>query len=350
MSFWATKRVLLTGHTGFKGAWAARCLALEGADVFGLALPPDPGPTLYAMAGSRHIAEEFFVDLRDLDALRAAIGKARPDIVLHMAAQPLVRRSYAEPIETYATNVMGTVHLLECLRGCKDLSVVLCVTSDKVYDNPETGVAFQESDRLGGHDPYSASKGAMEIVVASYARAFFDDRGVAVAAARAGNVIGGGDFSEDRLIPDILRAVQGNTPLVLRYPEATRPWGHVLDCLSGYFGYVTRLYDDPALPRAMNFGPSPDAPTITTGELADTMLAKLQPGTEWQLDQSKNPVEKKLLSLDPQLAMTTLGWASRLAGAGAIEWTADWYRAYLDGADMIVETDRQINAFRELAT
>ncbi len=349
MGFWLRKRVLLTGHTGFKGAWAARRLAREGADVIGLSLPPEPDPTLYAMLGQEHLGGEHFIDLRDQDALRSAMKQMKPEIVLHMAAQPIVRRSYADPVETYATNFMGTVHLLESLRDCNDLSVVLCVTSDKVYENADTGTAFREQDRLGGHDPYSASKAAMEIAVASFASSFFDDRGVTVATARAGNVIGGGDFAADRLVPDIVRAVQQDQPLVLRYPKATRPWGHVLDCVEGYLSYIKCLNEKPKTPRAMNFGPSPDAHDITTAELSETMLAKLKPGTTWQQDTGSNPVEKQMLSLDAQLAEKTLDWKARLTGTRAIDWTADWYAAYLSGMEMAAETDRQIDAFRRLA-
>lgn len=345
---WKNKRILVTGHTGFKGAWAARVLACEGADVIGLSLPPEPDPTLYAILGKEHFAGEHFVDLRDQDALNSAVIQSRADIVLHMAAQPLVRRSYADPIETYATNFMGTVHLLESLRECDDVSVVLCVTSDKVYENKDTGKAFSEQDQLGGHDPYSASKAAMELAVASFARSFFDERGVAVATARAGNVIGGGDFANDRLVPDIVRAVQNDEPLVLRYPNATRPWGHVLDCVYGYMSYIARLHDSPETPRSMNFGPRSDTGPITAAELAETILSRLKPSMSWQQDTNNNPIEKQMLLLDAKQAESTLGWTARLAGAPAVDWTAEWYEAFLNEMDMATETDRQIDAFNGL--
>ena len=311
-SFWRDKRVLLTGHTGFKGAWAALWLSRLGAEVTGIALAPDTEPNLFALASVEEYLTSHIVDLRDRDALHAAIRGADPHIVIHMAAQPLVRRSYAEPVETFATNVMGTVHLLDALRDASALRTILVVTTDKVYENAEQGVSFVEDAPLGGHDPYSASKAATEIVVSSYARSFFAERDVRVATARGGNVIGGGDFSEDRLVPDIWRALRAGKPLVLRNPAAARPWQHVLDCLSGYFAFVRGLTEDLPLPAALNFGPAPDAPAVTVAALAEAVQAALGVASDWKPANTKGPHEMTTLGIDSSRARTVLGWRDRL--------------------------------------
>lgn len=267
-SFWRGKRVLLTGHTGFKGSWAAIWLSGMGAKVTGLSLPPDQSPSLFELAGVASLAESLLVDLRDEAAVARALAGRPFDLVLHMAAQPIVRTAIAAPVETFASNVMGTVHLLQALRGQPDLKAALVVTSDKVYANAETGRAFAEGDALGGKDPYSASKAATEIAVASFARSYFEPAGIPLATARGGNVIGGGDFSRDRIVADIVRAARGQEQVVLRHPEATRPWQHVLDCVAGYLVYLQALAGDPTTPRAMNFGPRPGGREVTVGELA----------------------------------------------------------------------------------
>ncbi|MDB5463805.1 MAG: CDP-glucose 4,6-dehydratase protein [Phenylobacterium sp.] len=233
-AFWRGQRVLLTGHTGFKGSWAAVWLERLGAEVTGLALAPDQSPSLFELAGVETLTRSLVVDLRDRAAVEAALAGRSFDLVLHMAAQPIVRTAIAEPVETFATNVMGTVHLLQALRVQAALKAALAITSDKVYANAETGRAFAEGDALGGKDPYSASKAATEIAVQSFAKSYFEPAGVPLATARGGNVIGGGDFSPDRIVADIVRAARAQQPVVLRHPEATRPWQHVLDCLAGY--------------------------------------------------------------------------------------------------------------------
>lgn len=345
--FWAGKRVLLTGHTGFKGSWAALWLSRMGAEVTGYSLAPETDPNLFRLANVDDVVRSHIGDLRDAVALSAVVSAAKPEIVIHMAAQPLVRRSYVEPVDTFATNVMGTVNLLEALRGCDALRTVLVVTTDKVYENSEQGISFREEDPLGGYDPYSASKAAAEIVTSSYARSFFEHRGVRVATARGGNVIGGGDFSEDRLVPDIWRALRGGEPLVLRNPSAARPWQHVLDCLSGYFAFVRGLSEDADLPRALNFGPPPDAAPVTVAALAEAVQAALGGGV-WEPANDTGPHEMMALEIDSRKARACLGWKDRLAGEPCVAWLAEWYRALNAGADMREETCRQIASFEVL--
>jgi CDP-glucose 4,6-dehydratase len=279
------------------------------------------------------VCASHLIDLRDRAAVAALVQRCAPEIVLHMAAQPLVRRSYREPVETFETNVMGTVHLLEAIRLAPAAPrAVLVVTSDKVYANDNAGRAFGEDDRLGGHDPYAASKAATEIAVASYRDAFLAERGIRVASARGGNVIGGGDFSEDRIVPDIYRAAIGGQPLLLRSPQAVRPWQHVLDCLSGYFAFAEDLASTPAPPVALNIGPDPGAP-ITVGMLASAIQSAMGLRDAWQLDAAAGPKEMMLLSLDPSAAHARLGWADRLPGRAGLLWTARWYADFARGQD-----------------
>jgi len=270
--FWAGQRVLLTGHTGFKGSWASLWLEQLGADVQGLALAPVHSPDLYGQLGAidRHHAR--LLDIADAVAVRAAVTEARPGLVLHMAAQPLVRASYADPARTFATNVQGTVNLLDALADTASAKAILIITTDKVYRNNGEGRRFVESDPLGGHDPYSASKAAAELATSAYAHSRL--AGVPLATARGGNVIGGGDWSPDRLVPDVWRALHAAQPLQLRYPKATRPWQHVLDCLSGYFCFLEDLARA-APPRALNFGPAADDPPLTVADMAEGMAKSL---------------------------------------------------------------------------
>jgi CDP-glucose 4,6-dehydratase len=348
MTVWRGRRVLLTGHTGFKGAWAARWLAREGAEVTGLSLPPEPGPNLSRILGGGHLAAEHLVDLRDRAAVARAVAAARPEIVLHLAAQPLVRLSYEDPVGTIGSNVMGTVHLLEALRGRYGLRAILVVTSDKVYENDETGRAYAESDRLGGHDPYSASKAAAEILVTSYARSYFGPKGVPLATGRGGNVIGGGDFAADRLVPDIVRAAQSNQPVSLRNPGATRPWQHVLDCLSGYFTFAAALVEGRRVPPALNFGPEPGARPIPTGEVAARLQAAMGISADWRPDEGPAPHEMSRLAIDASAAARELGWHPRLGADETLNWTADWYGAFLRGEDVVALTDAQIARYEEM--
>ena len=347
-SFWQGRRVLLTGHTGFKGMWAAHWLAGLGAEVTGFALPPETSPNLPDVIGLPPGLVSRIGDIRDAQAVRAAVAAARPELVLHMAAQPLVRRSYREPAETFAVNAMGTVTLLEALRGVAGLKAVLVVTSDKTYENRDDGRAYAESDRLGGSDPYSASKAACELAVACWRESFFAPAGVALASARAGNVIGGGDWSEDRLIPDLWRALRAGRPVELRHPGATRPWQHVLEPLAGYLRYLERLAEAPAgpLPPALNFGPV-DGAALTVAELAERFWAAFGAAGAWTPAPGDHPPEKARLAIDARLAGATLGWAPRLGADETLDWTAAWYAAFDAGEDMAAVTRRQIDHYRD---
>lgn len=345
-AFWAGRRVLLTGHTGFKGAWAALWLRRMGAQVTGLALPAEE-TSLYRLARVDDVLESYVADLRDADSVEQVVRAARPDIALHLAAQPIVRRSLADPVETFATNVLGTVHLLDSLRRVEGLRSVLVVTSDKVYANAEGGHAFREGDALGGKDPYSASKAACEIATASMARSFLIPAGVKVATARGGNVVGGGDFAADRLVPDAVRAVAAGTPLVLRHPEATRPWQHVLDCLAGYLTYAEDLDAGKDVPASLNFGPVPGA-DVTVGELAGAVLSALGSTQAYVHEPVPGSVEMKTLAIDSSLARTRLRWADRITGEALPAFTAEWYRAWIAGGDMHAYSIDQIRRFETL--
>ncbi len=341
--FWAGRRVLLTGHTGFKGSWATLWLARMGAHVTGIGLPPDSTPALFDLAGVEAACDSVMLDIRDGAALARAVAQARPDIIIHMAAQALVRPSYRDPLATMAANVMGTANLLEAARTVSDLEAILVVTTDKVYENPETGQAFSETDPLGGHDPYSASKAAAEIVTASWRRSFYGAR--PVLSARAGNVIGGGDFSAERIVPDIWRAARAGEVLKLRYPRATRPWQHVLDCLAGYFLYLEAAVSGEDIPPALNFGPDAAAGEASVSQVAETMQAALGVAQGWQADSPPELHEMGRLVLDTALARRVLGWDDRLDTEAAIARTADWYRALDAGQDMGQRTRDQIEAF-----
>ena len=329
-AFWRGKRVLITGHTGFKGAWLALWLRRLGAEVTGLALDASM-PSLYRLAGVDSIIASHVVDLRDADAVVATLCAARPEIVLHLAAQALVRASYRDPLATFATNTMGTAHLLDALRGQGDVRVAVVVTTDKVYLNRERMEPYREDDTLGGHDPYSASKAAAEIVAASYRSAFLEAQGVALATARAGNVIGGGDWSEDRLIPDAVRAWQSGTTLVVRRPDAVRPWQHVLDPLAGYLRLAESLWHTPALAGAYNFGPRTDE-AASVGEVVAIARAVYGSG-EWRAEGDANgPHEAGRLSLAIDHARDVLGVAPRWALPEAVRRTMVWYRRLAEGA------------------
>ena len=352
-SFWAGRRVFLTGHTGFKGAWLALWLSRLGAEVHGFSLAPEPGPNLFSRLQPLSNLVSTIGDIRDPTALRAAIAEARPSVVLHLAAQALVRRSYRDPVGTLQTKVDGTIGVLEALRAQDNvmagLAAVLVVTTDKVYRNAEDGRPFREDDPLGGRDPYSATKAAAEILTASWARSFFDPAGVPVATARAGNVVGGGDWSEDRLVPDLWRSVQAGEPAVRRNPDATRPWQHVLEPLSGYLAYAEALAGAASadLPRALNFGPAVDD-ILNVGQAAHLVLDGLGSDKGWTLAEGAQPHEARLLSLDPGLATRTLGWRSKLTARDSLAWSAEWYRAVDTGADPRALTAAQIDRYEAL--
>lgn len=346
--FWAGQRVFLTGHTGFKGSWAALWLARMGAVTTGYALAPETDPALFDRLGPIEGLTSVIGDIRTPAPLAQAVVDCDPTIAIHMAAQPLVRRSYREPAATYDTNVMGTLNVLEALRKAPNLRAVLVITTDKVYRNDDSGHAFREDDPLGGHDPYSSSKAACEEVVSCYRQSYFDEMGVALASARAGNVVGGGDWSEDRLVPDIWRAMVKGEAVTLRNPASVRPWQHVLDPVSGYLDYAEALASGRAdLPRALNFAPPADAP-MTVQQVTETLGAAMGVARPWELAQGTQPVEMKLLTLDASLAGRSIGWRPRLTGRKAIEWSAEWYLAMHKGGDARALTEAQIARYEDL--
>jgi CDP-glucose 4,6-dehydratase len=322
------RRVLVTGHTGFKGSWLCLWLNALGCDVSGLALDPPTTPNHWDQL--KLPIRSHLVDVRDEAGVRAVFAMERPEMVFHLAAQSLVRRSYAEPVATWATNVMGTAHVLEAARHTSELQALVVVTTDKCYENREWPWAYRESDRLGGHDPYSASKAGTELVAASYRSAFLNHPGDAlIGTARGGNVIGGGDWSADRLIPDLVRSVAAGEPLIIRSPLATRPWQHVLDCLSGYLLLGQRLLaGDTVCADAWNFGP--DGMGNRTVEQVLTALSQIWPKMRWQVASDPQPHEAGLLQLDSAKAKVKLGWRPVWDFTAAIGHTANWYRRWLD--------------------
>lgn len=344
--FWRNRRVLVTGHTGFKGSWLALWLERLGAHVSGLALPPPTEPNLFTLATVGETVESHVQDIRDPTATAARIRAIAPEVVFHLAAQPLVRASYREPLATYATNVMGTAHVLEALRGVESVRVAVMVTTDKVYRNLEQPYPYREDDALGGHDPYSASKAACEFVIASYREAFLREQGVAVASARAGNVIGGGDWSEDRLIPDAVRAWQAKQPLVVRRPQAVRPWQHVLEPLAGYLRLAQHLWFNPQDAGAFNFGPlTHEAATVR--QVIERCRDGYGSGEVVWGNGCEGPHEAGLLMLEITKACGTLGWFPRWTLDESVARTMHWYRSYASGADARALCLADIRAYEE---
>lgn len=341
---WVGRKVLITGHTGFKGAWLSYWLKKMGAEVRGYALAPEQSPALF---DSLRIAEDMqsqYADINDLASLKYAVKHFEPELVFHMAAQSLVKPSYEFPVQTYQTNVMGTVNLLESVRSSDSVKAVVVVTSDKCYENLEREWPYRESDRLGGHDPYSNSKACAELVTASYRASFFQQSATAVASVRAGNVIGGGDWSAHRLLPDIIRAWQSGQTLSVRNPEAVRPWQHVLDPLSGYLMLAERLINEgQAYARAWNFGPLQQAmqPVRRLVEAATEECS----GFAWRAEPQPEHHEAQLLMLDCSMAQKQLGWRPQWTLEQALQKTFDWYRAFYNGDDMRVFCDQQIDDF-----
>lgn len=333
-TFWSGKRVFLTGHTGFKGSWMSLWLQRMGADVTGFALTPPTSPALFEVAGVAAGMTSIIGDIRDREALETALVAADPEIVIHMAAQPLVRASYDDPVGTYATNVMGTVHLLEAVRKVSSVRAVCVVTTDKCYENREWVWGYREDEAMGGYDPYSNSKGCSELVTSAYRRSFFTGDGQpALASARAGNVIGGGDWAADRLIPDILRAVANGDPVLIRNPLATRPWQHVLEPVSGYLVLCQALWADPTTAQAWNFGPR-DEDAQPVQWIVEHMCERWGDGAAWTRDESVQPHEANYLKLDISKARFGLGWQPRWSLSHALDRIVAWHRAWLSGADM----------------
>lgn len=348
--FWRGKSVFLTGHTGFKGGWLSLWLQELGACVTGFALAPSTQPSLFEMAQVGTHMTSILGDIRDTHALTAAMRGVEPGIVIHMAAQPLVRKSYADPSETYSTNVMGTVNLFEAVRQTPSVRAVVNVTTDKCYANQEWVWGYRENEPMGGLDPYSSSKACAELVTAAYRHSYFKSSSVAIASARAGNVIGGGDWAQDRLLPDILSAFAAQTPVTLRNPAATRPWQHVLEPLRGYLSLAEKLYTQGQFfADAWNFGPHvEDAKPVQW--IVERMRQLWGPGATWQLDTSPQPHEAHYLKLDASKAAEQLGWQPVLRLNDALTLTVAWARAMQSGADMRAMTLAQIQAYQAQAT
>ncbi len=337
-SFWQGRRVLLTGHTGFKGGWLALWLHSLGAKVTGLALAPDTTPSFFDLVAKDAVEQSVIADIRDLNAVVACVKSARPSIVLHMAAQALVRPSYIDPVGTYATNVMGSVHIMEAVRQVGGVDAFINVTSDKCYENREWNKAYSEDDAMGGWDPYSSSKGCAELVTAAYRRSYFnpDDPNVTtfVASARAGNVVGGGDWSADRIVPDCIRAFLKGDKVQIRNPRATRPWQHVLEPLSGYLILAEQLCTQKgAVAEGWNFGPD-ERDVCPVSQIVDTLVQCWGDGAAWELIGTPQPHEAQALKIDATKANDRLRWTPRLNVDETLRWTVEWYKQQAAGADM----------------
>jgi len=352
--FWRGRKVLITGHTGFVGSWLALTLIRQGAVVNGYALRPDTEPSLYSLGGIDQLLTDNYGDVRNLDDLKKTIFQSEPEVIFHLAAQPLVRRSYNDPVSTFATNVMGTVNLLESVRRCPSVRAVVVATTDKVYENREWIWGYRENERLGGKDPYSASKACAELATHAYSESFFPagrytEHGVAVATARAGNIIGGGDWSEDRLVPDCLQALQQGSEMTLRHPYATRPWQHVLAPVEGYMRLAECLYKEgPAYGGAWNFGPD-DRDVQTVGHVAERLRQLWGAGEgllKFDMEKPGWP-EAQALKLDSSKAAIRLGWRPRWDLHTALLKTVEWHKAYLQGANVAELCLRQIAEYEE---
>ncbi|TGU70055.1 CDP-glucose 4,6-dehydratase [Geomonas terrae] len=353
-AFFRGRRVFVTGHTGFKGAWLILWLHRLGAEVTGYALDPPTDPSLFGLAGLKELVHSVTGDVRDQGTLVRELVGARPEIVIHMAAQPLVRESYVNPVETYATNVMGTVHLLEAVRSAKEVRAVVNVTTDKCYENREWPWGYRENEPMGGYDPYSSSKGCSELVTAAYRNSFFnpadyETHGVALASARAGNVIGGGDWAADRLVPDCIAALLKGEPVRIRNPHAIRPWQHVLEPLCGYLTLAQRLYEEgPRCAGAWNFGPQ-DEDAREVEWIVQRMCERWEGDASYVVDKGEHPHEAHYLKLDCSKARGHLGWRPRWSLETAIDMIVDWTRAYERGEDLRLVCEAQIDAYQGVA-
>ncbi|WP_019556963.1 CDP-glucose 4,6-dehydratase [Thiomicrorhabdus arctica] len=342
--FWQGKRVFLTGHTGFKGSWLSLWLGSLGAVVKGYALIPPTFPSLFDEANVAQKIDSEIGNIGDLNQLSASMIAFNPDILIHMAAQPLVRLSYKQPIETYETNVMGTVKVLEAARNCPNLKSIVSVTTDKCYENKEWVWGYREDESMGGYDPYSSSKGCAELVTSAYRRSFMQEKGIGLASARAGNVIGGGDWADDRLIPDILKAFEHHQAVVIRNPMSTRPWQHVLEPLSGYLVLAQNLYQHPdQYAEGWNFGPR-DEDAKQVDWILDCMVKKW-PGTSWELDKDAHPHEAGYLKLDISKAKSRLNWQPTWPLDKTLEKIVQWHQAWLNKENMQSVCLQEINEY-----
>jgi CDP-glucose 4,6-dehydratase len=348
LAFFRGKRVLITGHTGFKGSWLSRILLNAGARVTGYALKPAAGPGLFKILKLGEKTGSKYSDISDLEALSSFFKKAGPEIVFHMAAQPIVREGYSRPAYTYMTNVMGTVNILECVRTIKGVRSFVNVTTDKVYENKEQKKGYIEGDRLCGHDPYANSKSCSELVTYSYRNSFFSGPGApAISTARSGNVIGGGDFAADRIVPDCVRAALKGRAVMVRNPHSIRPYQHVLECLSGYLLLAQKQYKDKKISGNYNFGPD-DKDCVTTGRIAGIFCGKWGNKIKWAAGRGSGPHETVFLKLDSSSAKKTLGWKPRWGIETAIEKTVEWTKAWASGKDAGAAIDAQIKEYFSL--
>jgi CDP-glucose 4,6-dehydratase len=348
-TFWSGKRVLVLGHTGFKGAWLSLWLRRLGAKVSGLSLPPEHS-SLFSTAGMEKLVDNRIADIRELNSVIAIMQEAQPEIVFHLAAQSLVRQSYREPVETYATNVMGTVHVLAAANTVQSVRSVIVVTSDKCYENREWLWAYRENEPMGGHDPYSSSKGCAELVTAAWRKSFCgsEKRRLGIASARAGNVIGGGDWAADRLIPDCIRALSSGQVIAIRNSNSTRPWQHVLDPLCGYLILAERLTDNPNLyGEAWNFGPA-EADAQTVGSIADRVVGLWGDKARWERISGDALHEASFLAVDAAKARVRLGWSQTLRLDEGIAWCISWYKKFLAGEPALLLTEQQIDRYSKL--
>lgn len=344
LEFYSGKRVLVTGHTGFKGSWLSRILTLAGAKVTGYSLEPPTTPSLFYTAGLHETMDSVIGDVRDLEHLKKVFDRTQPEIVFHLAAQPIVRDSYKDPVGTYETNVMGTVNVLECVRQFPCVKSVVNVTTDKVYENREWEYGYRECDPLDGYDPYSNSKSCSELVTHSYQKSFFADGRCAISTARAGNVIGGGDFANDRIIPDCVRAMAAGKEIIIRNPYSTRPFQHVMEPLAVYLTIARRQWEDMACQGYYNVGPD-DCDCVTTGDLTDLFCRLWGDGAAWVNRHDGGPHEASFLKLDCSKIKSVFGWKPRFHIEEAMEKTVEWSKAYLNGEDMLALMDRQIEEF-----
>jgi len=344
--FWKGKRVFITGHTGFKGSWISLWLSLLGAKVKGYALIPSTSPSLFYESRIEEIITSQIGDIRDQEALYESMVTFSPDILIHMAAQPLVRYSYDEPVETFEVNVMGTVNVLEVARSCDSLKVIINITTDKCYENDGRSQGYKEDDPMGGYDPYSSSKGCAELVTSAYRRSFFQKQGVGLASVRAGNVIGGGDWANDRLIPDILRSFERKKAVIIRNPKATRPWQHVLEPLSGYLLLAQKMYNNSEkFAEGWNFGPN-EKDVKSVGWILDEMISKW-PNSSWRLDSSSNPHEADFLKLNISKAQSKLDWNPIWELSDSLERIVTWHQSWLHGDDMYLVCLNEIKTYMD---